>query len=201
MVKIFLVRHGQTVWNSEQKYMGSSDIALTEEGVRQAGKLADRLAAEKIGAVLASDLSRARTTAEAIAGRHGLPLLSDSGFREMNFGEWEGLTYAQIMGKWPELLQSLYENPGERCPPGGESANQVRQRATAALAEGLAGHPGKNLVVVAHGGVNRLLLCQALGLPTRQMWQIGQDAAALNILYREQEAWTLALWNDTCHLR
>ena len=201
MVKIFLVRHGQTLWNSEQKYMGSSDIALTEDGVRQAEKLADRLAAEKIGAVLASDLSRARTTAEAIAGRHGLPVLSDIGLREMDFGEWEGLTYAQIMEKWPELLQNLYENPGEQCPPGGESANQVRQRATAALAEGVAGHPGKNLVVVAHGGVNRLLLCQALGLPTRQMWQIGQDAAALNILYWEQDAWTLAVWNDTCHLR
>lgn len=201
MVKIFLVRHGQTGWNSEQKYMGSSDIALTEEGARQAERLADRLAAEKIGAVFASDLSRACLTAEAIAGRHGLPVQMNRGLREMSFGEWEGLTYAQIMEKWPALLQSLYEDPGERCPPGGESANKVRQRATSALAEGLAGHPGENLVVVAHGGVNRLLLCHALGLPTRQMWQIGQDAAALNILYWEQNSWTLALWNDTCHLR
>ncbi|MDU4961630.1 MAG: alpha-ribazole phosphatase [Sporomusaceae bacterium] len=198
---VFLIRHGQTDWNTGGKYMGHSDIPLNGAGLRQAEALARRLAGEAIGAVVSSDLARSRETAALIAAAHGLPVQQHSGLREIDFGQWEGLSYAEIMRDWPALLPRLYENPGRLRPPGGESALEVRRRAVAALTAVLKAAPQRNVAVVTHGGPIRLLLCHALALPAQRMWRLEQDAAAVNILRHQAGAWTLAVWNDTSHLR
>ncbi|MGL5515099.1 MAG: histidine phosphatase family protein, partial [Sporomusa sp.] len=96
MTKLIIVRHGQTLWNLEKKYQGHSDIALSDEGLVQAAAVAERLAAEKIDTVYASDLSRAFKTAEGIAAKHELTVNIVPELREIKFGDWEGLCYEQI---------------------------------------------------------------------------------------------------------
>ncbi len=133
MTKVILVRHGQTLWNHEMKYQGHTDVALTEEGIRQAELVAVRLANEPVTAVYASDLSRAFVTAEHIAAKHGLTVASVPALREICFGDWEGLTYDGIDERWPGLLEKLYSFADEVEIPGGESFPIVKERAYTAV--------------------------------------------------------------------
>jgi alpha-ribazole phosphatase len=99
-----LIRHGQTAWNKSGKYQGQSDVALSEEGLEQARCLAEHFPVEKLDAVYASDLSRAMVTAETVAQKFGLEVRPEAAFRELSFGKWEGLTYAEIVAGWPEAM-------------------------------------------------------------------------------------------------
>jgi len=92
VTKIILVRHGQTLWNNIGKYQGHTDVPLSKTGIEQASKVAKRLKNDKITAIYSSDLKRAKQTAEIIALEHNLPVITNTRFREINFGVWEGKT-------------------------------------------------------------------------------------------------------------
>jgi alpha-ribazole phosphatase len=162
MTKVFLVRHGATDWNKEKRAQGHADIDLNEEGHRQAAAVATDLAHEKLAAVYSSDLKRALDTATAIAGAHGLEVVVDKDLREIDQGDWEGLTTDEIRKRWPELWGP---NRHYNARPGGESPQQVKERALKALARAVAAHPGKDeaIAVVSHGGTIRWLSAEALG--------------------------------------
>ena len=136
MTTLLLVRHGETDWNAEGRLQGHTDRPLSEFGRRQAHALADRLAGDSIVAVYASDLSRARQTAEIVAARLGLDVALDPRLREKDWGTWEGLT--------PEER--------DRVELVGESTQAHRDRMLASLLEIAARHPGERVVVVTHGG-------------------------------------------------
>lgn len=195
------MRHGQTSWNQEGKYQGHSDISLNERGVRQGNLVAKRLANEKISAIYSSDLLRAQQTAEAIAGYHGLSVITKPEFREINFGIWEGLTYQEIMEDWSEILTAMYDKPGEFGPPQGESFQAVKQRVTYALQECIKEHQEQNIVLVSHGGTMRVLLCAALAIGLDKMWSMRQDSSAINIIEYVDNRAIVALVNDTWHVR
>lgn len=201
MTKVILVRHGQTLWNHEMKYQGHTDIALTEEGIRQAELVAVRLADEPITAVYASDLSRAFVTAEHIAAKHGLIVASVPALREICFGDWEGLTYDGIDERWPGLLEKLYSFADEVEIPGGESFPIVKERAYAAVCELVNKHPGETIAIVSHGGTIRSIICAVLNLHLNQVWSLKQDNTAVNILEYYEDRVMLELFNDSCHLR
>lgn len=103
--RLLLLRHGETAWNAETRIQGQLDIALNERGLWQAERLAQALAGEDLAAVYSSDLLRAHATAAALARHHGLPVLADAALRERGFGRFEGLTYAEIEARFPELLR------------------------------------------------------------------------------------------------
>ena len=201
MTKVILVRHGQTLWNLEMKYQGHCDVALTEKGVEQARLAAKRLAGEDISAVYASDLSRAFKTAECIAGEHNLPVTSIPGLREINFGEWEGLTFEGINSQWTDGMSKLFSHPDEMVIPGGETFREVKERATSALEKLVADHPNQTIVVVSHGGTIRTLLCAILNIHLNNLWNIKQDNTAINMLEYYDERVMVALVNDVHHLR
>jgi len=157
---VFLVRHGATAWNLEKRAQGHADIELNDEGRRQAIHVANELTHEQIDAVYASDLKRARDTGTAIAAAHGLEVQTDPDFREIDQGDWEGLTTEEIRGRWPDLWGP---NRHYNTRPGGESPLQVRTRALAALARVVEAHPGGRIVVVSHGGTIRWISAEALG--------------------------------------
>ncbi len=201
MTKVILVRHGETAWNKELKYQGHTDVPLSDEGLRQAHLVAGRLAAEKLAAVYASDLSRAFITAETIAARHNLPVTRLPELREVQFGDWEGLTYEGISANWPEEYNQLFHRTDEVRIPGGETFREVKERAAGAVARLVARHPGETIAVVSHGGAIRTIICAALDIHLNHVWDIRQDNTAVNILEYHSQRAILTLLNDSHHLR
>jgi probable phosphoglycerate mutase len=152
MTTLLLARHGETDWNRELRIQGSSDISLNELGREQARALAGELADVPLDAIYSSDLSRARETAEAVAATHGLDVRLDPRLRERAFGSWEGLTRDDI-ATLPD---------GSRHD--GESDEEVRARVLEAVQAIADAHPGRQVLVVAHGGALNTLWHHALGV-------------------------------------
>lgn len=158
--KVFLVRHGATLWNKEKRAQGHADIDLNDEGHKQAAAVATELAHHHLDAVYSSDLKRALDTATAIAAAHGLEVQIDPDLREIDQGDWEGLTTDEIRARWPDLWGP---NRHYNARPGGESPQQVKTRALRALGRAVEAHPDGTIAVVSHGGTIRWLSAEALG--------------------------------------
>ena len=157
--RILAIRHGETAWNVDTRLQGHLDIPLNEVGLRQAQHLAQALLQrETIDAIYASDLSRAHTTAQAIAQALGLTVKMHPGLRERHFGAFQGRTYAEIETELPEHAWHWRKRTPDWTPPeGGESLIALRERIVATVDELAAQHPGQQIVMVAHGGVMDIL--------------------------------------------
>ena len=129
MVRLVLIRHGQTEWNKSGRYQGQSDVKLSEEGLAQARCLAEHFPVAHLDAVYASDLSRAMMTAEIVAEKFNLEVRPEPAFRELSFGDWEGLTYEEIVAAWPDAMRNFLAHPDILEVPNGESFPAVQQRA------------------------------------------------------------------------
>jgi alpha-ribazole phosphatase len=178
--RLWLVRHGATRWNSEQRFCGHSDIPLSAEGRRQAQWLARRLRAERITAIYSSDLLRARQTAELIAFPHSMQINVSAAWRELSFGDWEGLTYGQIV-QHHERQPDFFTDPVHAAPPGGEYLMDLVQRVQHAFTELIQKQKGA-VVLVSHGGPLRALLCTLLAMPLERQWQLRLDHGSLSAL-------------------
>jgi len=195
-----LLRHGQTPMSVEKRYAGRSDVPLTETGLAQAAAAAKRLASAGIGVIVASPLQRTVQTAEAVAAVTGLPVATEDGFRETDFGAWEGLTFAEVRERWPSEMTAWLADP-EVAPPGGESFAEVSERVTAALDRVLAGRTGQRILVVSHVTPIKTLVAAALLAPPAALYRMHLDVAALCEIdwYADGPA-VLRSFNDTAHL-
>jgi alpha-ribazole phosphatase len=201
LTKIILIRHGQTTWNALGKYQGQSDIELSKMGIEQAERLTQNFPLAKIDAIYSSDLKRAHKTAQCIASQFNLPVQTKTALREVDFGDWEGLTYDQINSKWGGMMQHFFANPDTDQIPGGESFVQLQQRATQAVLAICHDHPDQTVVIAAHGAVNRTIIAEALHMPLRYIWSIRQDNTAVNILTYNGSERSIELMNSTEHLK
>lgn len=201
MTKLILVRHGLTRWNHDFRYQGHTDVPLAEEGRQQAEKVARRLSKELVDAVYASDLGRAAQTAQTIAAYHEQPVFLLPALREVNFGLWEGKTYQEVKQEHADVITDWFERPAEMMIPQGESFQQVKERAYAAVLEVVEKHKEKTVVVVSHGGTIRTILCAALELHLNKLWCFKQDNTAVNILEFHKDRALVSLVNDTHHLQ
>jgi broad specificity phosphatase PhoE len=167
MTTIFLIRHGEVAGNSGEvrTFAGARDLELTPRGISQAQSVAARLQGEKIDAVYASTLQRAWRTADGIAAGHDLQTTRDGGFNEVNYGDWEGLSEAQILENHADLWEKRVADPWNIAPPGGESYQMLWNRLEVAWNHVLKTHQGQTVAVVGHNGSIRVLLCQLLGAP------------------------------------
>lgn len=201
MLRLLLIRHGQTLWNAELRYQGQTDVPLNELGRRQAEALGRRLAGETIHAVYASDLQRAVDTAAPLAAIHGLDIIREPRLRELNFGQWEGCTFEEIRRREPEAYEAWLRTPERFSAPGGETGAQLRARVQAWLDEVRAKHAEQTIAVIAHGGSLTTLLQLALDLPTEARWRFRMTHGSLSELHLYPDGWAvLARLNDTCHL-
>jgi alpha-ribazole phosphatase len=200
MTRLILVRHGETDWNAARRYQGQTDVPLNDTGRRQATALADGLKAQDLSAIYSSDLQRARQTAQAIAAHRGLPIRDDPRLREISFGDWEGLTYAQIQARWPHEMAAWFADPVRVAPRGGETLAQVAGRVQAALDDIVRASADRAVAVIAHGGVLRTLLCTALQLDLRAQWRFGLSNASISELRFYDTDVVLTRLNDTHHL-
>jgi broad specificity phosphatase PhoE len=257
VVRLYLIRHGETEDADTRRYKGHLDVPLSEKGIRQIERLSQYIVKDSsrwfnevvqdgsmmvqnssnhsilnnieplnnlepplLRGVYCSDLKRAIQSAEIISEALGLEPVVVPGLRERGFGEWEGMTFDEIVERWPDAFKSWAENPLRHSPPGGESTIGVRDRVMSALNKLLTkvqsssksfkivqdssmvvqsgskvvqDGSGLNnieqhlttlnqIIVVAHGGVNRIILCELLGIPLENIFRIEQDYACLNII-------------------
>jgi broad specificity phosphatase PhoE len=153
VTELLLVRHGETDWNRDRRFQGHADQPLNDAGREQARALADQLAGERIDFVYTSDLVRARETAEIVAARVGADVVVLSELREIDVGDWEGLTWPEIEQRHPEGARSWHEH-GQGWTSG-ETYDELGERIIAALRRIAADHPDQNVLVVGHGGTVR----------------------------------------------
>ena len=202
MTRMILVRHGQTEWNRVERFRGRADVPLDETGLAQAEATGRRTAADVIpAAVYSSPLARAVKTAEAIAGHFALAVQVHPGLADIDYGEWQGLTPDEARARWPEINHAWYNAPHTARIPGGETLDDLRARAMAAVAELAARHAGQSIVLVGHTVVNRVILLGVLGLGNERFWRLRQDTCAVNVFEAEGGDFTLVSLNDTCHLQ
>ena len=195
-----LLRHGQTPMSVQKRYVGRSDVPLTDLGVQQAAAAAKRLASASLDVIVTSPLLRAVQTAEEVAAATGATVVTDDGFREADFGAWEGLTFAEVQERWPAEMAAWLADP-EVAPPGGESLAGVNERVTAALRRVLAARERQTVLVVSHVTPIKTLVAAALLAPPAALYRMHLDVAALSRIdwYADGPA-VLRSFNDTGHL-
>jgi broad specificity phosphatase PhoE len=193
---IYLVRHGSVVGAETRRFIGHLDVLLSRTGEVEAAALGRRLAGTKFVAAYCSDLARAQRTAEILVKPHGLEVVPLPALREFSMGRWEGLTAAEIRALDPAAFEAWMADVGRFQFPGGESLADVSARAWPAFEDIGARHPGSRILVVAHGGPNRIVLCRALEIRPERILALGQDYAALSVLERYPSGWTLRLLNQ-----
>lgn len=201
---IYLIRHGQTLWNKEEVFRGQSDIPLNDFGRRQAEAIAGELRERRLKNPLfiSSPLKRALETAQ-IAGsfQPSISITETEALTDINFGEWQGKSREEVEKLYPELYKKWLEDPAGVLFPGGESLREAAVRAEKAFISLAREHPEKDLVIFSHRVINKVLLSLLLCGDLNLFWRIRQDTACINILAREGSSFSLLLLNDTCHLR
>ena len=201
MTSIYLVRHGQTAWNREEIFRGRTDVPLDETGLKQAELAGEYFKGMEVAAIYSSPLSRALQTAQKIAQSNDLKVQPLLGIIDMSFGNWEGRPHQEIREKDSKTYRQWVEEPHLVRLPGGESLDDVRVRAMAALEEVIRNHPGKTLVLVSHRVICKVLICAILNLDNSHFWQITQDTTAINLIQYRKGRYILSLMNETCHLK
>nr|WP_244984534.1 bifunctional RNase H/acid phosphatase [Actinomadura citrea] len=195
-----LLRHGETPLSIEKRFAGIGDAPLTPHGLAQARAAALALKDRGIDAIVTSPLSRCRDTAAEVAAVTGLEVRVEDGFRETDFGDWEGLTFAEAGKGWPAELKAWLADP-DAAPPGGESFAQVSRRVRTALDKLKVRYREQTVLVVSHVTPIKLLVKDALGAPMPSLYRMHLDVAALTSIdwYADGPA-TLRAFNDTHHL-
>jgi alpha-ribazole phosphatase/probable phosphoglycerate mutase len=180
--RIFLLRHGEVEGHCEPRYNGQQDVPLTPRGRGHYQQLVERLQSRPIRAVYSSDLARCFEGAEMLAAAYGLVPIALQKLRELHAGEWAGRPWRELKDLYPVQWQARLDDIVHYRIPGGENLLDLRQRARLAIAEISERHRGQEVIVVAHGGINRILLLDALDAPLNRIFSLSQFYGCMNIL-------------------
>ena len=180
--RLYLVRHGELVTSKEWRYVGQMDVDLNEAGKQQIKKLSSRLSSEQIDRIFSSDLNRTIESAKIIGNKLGIINESISEFREIDLGVWEGHTLDEIEERFPDDLVKRSEDIEDFRVINGESFSDVNKRVIPKIMDIIKNNAGKRILVIAHGGVNRIIIADALGLSINNIPRLEQNYACLNII-------------------
>jgi probable phosphoglycerate mutase len=197
---LVLIRHGQTEWNREGRIQGHLDSALTPEGIAQAEACATRLATEPFDALYASDLPRTQHTAAILNCALHLTMNSRESLRERCFGIGEGLTYAEMDVRFPEVFSRARALDPDFAIEGGETRRQFHSRVRTALQGIASAHAGQRVLVVTHGGVLGVVYRWLNDLPIASAHTVEIPNVAYNRVRVADSQWQLEIWGDTAHL-
>lgn len=181
-LRLYLIRHGEVEGAASGKLLGRTDTPLSERGIEQAAKLAEILSRAQLSAVYCSDLQRSRVTAEVIAKSNNVKAQESPAWREIDMGEWDGRTIAALHDDEPELLARLFDDPASFEYPVGESFACFTARVLRAVDQLLITHKSGDVVLVAHGGVCRAIIGNALGIRAKNWLRLAQDYGCLNVI-------------------
>jgi broad specificity phosphatase PhoE len=176
------MRHGEVANGGEKRYNGHIDVDITDKGVDQMHRLAGMLHGKPIAAVYSSDLIRSVKGGRIISGRLGIVHNSLRTLRERSVGKWEGLTAEEIREQYPEEFVAWRADLLNYRPPGGECLLDVRDRIIPEYRRIVSSHPGQEIALLLHGGVNRVIIADALGMDLQNLFRIDQAFGALNII-------------------
>lgn len=200
--ELIMIRHGVTAWNKERRFQGQIDIPLDDEGLRQAQLLGQSMTGAALAAVYASDLTRARQTAEPLASAIGLPVVAEPGLRERHYGAFEGRTWDELQREHAaDFARWRAREPDFPLPGGGETLLALHDRVEATMRALAARHPGASVVAVTHGGVLDCAYRIATGLGMREPRQHDLLNASINRILFDGERFSLVGWADVAHLR
>lgn len=199
-VRLILVRHGESIGNIMGRYQGQMDVPLSAGGRVQAERAAHRLVSERIDAIYASDLSRARDTAEIIGRRLEMPVMEVPGLREIRLGVWQGLSYEAVRHRHFRETDPTPCYPTDVPPPGGESLRDVQMRVTAAVEEIIMRHQWGTLVIVTHGACLKAFFCRLLGADVSDYGRFRFDPGSISEVIWEPEKAVVLSMNDTSHV-
>ena len=194
MNEVYLVRHGEITQSSPRRFVGQADLPLTDRGREQVAAVARFLTGRGVARLICSPLSRCVESAGIIGLTLGLVPETVPDLREIALGSWEGLTVDEVRERFPGRYEARGRNMAGFRPPGGESFADVQRRAWTAFEEATA-DLDEPLAIVAHGGVNRVLLCRILGMPLENLFRLGQDYACINILHADGDSFHLKVMN------
>lgn len=180
--RIHLIRHGQVTGFDQPRYNGQTDVTLTDYGIEQYHRIRERLADTKISACYTSDLTRCTTGAAIICKALGIEPTARRELRELNIGEWEGLTWQEIRSTWPDGWQARLNDLVNYRVPGGENLLDVETRVMPVINDIVERHKDQEVLVVGHGGVNRIILLNVIGAPLAGMFNIEQNFGCYNII-------------------
>ncbi len=200
MVRIILLRHGETTWNVEGRYQGQEDTPLSKIGQEQGRKAALALKDIPIDIAISSPLSRAFDTCRMCASLHHLNVIKDRRLTEISHGIWEGIHAEEIEASYPKEFRLWHTHPEMVQMPGGENLEAVRRRVRNAFDEYAKEYNGKTILITAHDAVNKTVICDILNLSMDHFWQIKQDNACINVLEHEKGIWRIVTLNYTAHL-
>lgn len=197
---IYLIRHGETD-GYKRAYKGHIDVSLNKDGMNQIERVS--LALKNIlgdydinrAAILSSPLKRAMESAEIISRKLGIEFEVMELLKERSFGAWEGMSIDEIISKYPEDFERWRKNPAKYSPPGGESTIEVSKRAKKAINIILEKYRGFQVFIIAHGGINRVIICNVLNIPLENIFKIDQDFACVNIIEFHENQPSLRLLN------
>lgn len=188
--ELFVIRHGQTLWNQQRRLQGQMDSPLTSEGLKQAESLAERLAQIKLDALYTSDLGRTMLTARIVSAKlNGQQIYPDIRLRERNFGIFHGLNWEEIMRRFPEEGKKEKETKAEYIIPEGESRKQVLDRCIAFIQEIVIKHEGRKILAITHGGIVSSMVRYVLNIPLDVPRRFYLPNAAINIFEYNGSEW------------
>lgn len=200
-MRLILVRHGETESNRLNLALGQDDVPLNERGLWQAERVGQALAHEPLAAVYSSPLRRTQDTARAVAAPHNLTVQIEQGLIEMDIGEVDGLTLAEVRSRYPDLLKTWISEEGPNQPmPGGERMVDVQERAWATVQELAARHADETVAAVTHNFVILSLLVRVLGVRLHQFRRLQHSLGAISVVDFLPARVLLVRMNDTCHL-
>ncbi|MCL5037391.1 MAG: histidine phosphatase family protein [Chloroflexi bacterium] len=200
MTRVYLVRHGETGGNKMETFRGTLDLPLTQKGKEQAFRAAVIFTKHNPDAVYSSPLRRAEDTADAIAEPHILPVLKESRFMDLDFGKWQGKTVGGVKEEFPCEFEQWTKNPFNAVISGGGNLKELAKNASDALCEIIERHKDREVIIVTHRLVLKLLVCFALGLDGPGFWKIRMDCGSISLLEHDGENFILSLLNGTSHL-
>ncbi len=201
VTRLYLIRHGATVLTAEDRFAGSTNVQLSDEGRAQAAALGRRLSGVPLSAIYASPMDRTLETASLIAAPHQLTPIPKDGLREISHGHWEGMTRAEMTAAHPAEAAAWDEDPYTFAPEGGETGLAVTARALPEIMSIYEAHRGQHVAIISHKATIRLVLSSLLGFdPRRYRDNLDQSPCALNILdARGPTCFRLTLFNDVSH--
>ncbi len=199
MKRVFLVRHGETDWNREGRFQGQMDIPLNGTGLVQARSVAEALKDVSLDRIVTSPLSRARETARPLAEVKELRAELSEGLIEIGHGLWEGRTYGEVEAEWPGRLEAWHTRPETVVMPGGESLEDVQNRAWPALLR-IAEGKGENIAVFTHDAVLKVLLMNVLDCPLSSFWKFQLANGSITLLEQSEKGWRIPLMGEAGHL-
>lgn len=201
MTKLYLIRHGETEWNIQNRYQGNTDIPLSFVGKMQAQAIANRMKNFEIDAIYSSDLSRAYDTAQYIAKEKNIDVQIIPQLKEINFGEWEGFTISELEKIYGDDYKRFFLEPHKYPFPGEGTMEAVQMRIKKALDRITSYNENSKIMIVSHGGILKVLIMSLLNIDLSFYKSFWLGNTSLSIIdKKDSDKWVLSLLNDRCHL-